>query len=409
MDEENEKEVTHFSDLGLNSKTLAHLGKIGYEHPTPIQAAFIPIALTGRDCTGQARTGTGKTAAFVLPCLEKIERSGKKPQALVLSPTRELSEQVAEEARRLAAGNEALEIASLVGGRPLDRQMRDLKKGCHIAVGTPGRVIDLLRRKALDLSELKLVILDEADRMLDIGFRPDIERILKDCPKERQTLLLSATMNDDVERIAKRFMNSPDRVDLSCDQVVADSVEQFYCTVDIDRKLSLLVRLLASEKPQQAIVFCRTKRGADFLYKKFAKKLKDVEALHGDMHQSKRDRVMKKFRSGQVRLLIATDVVGRGIDVSGISHIVNYNVPEFCDDYVHRIGRAGRMSSDQKGRAFTFITKDEGSQLTNIEMRINTLLQEYQLPDYEAYQSRGRRKHVDDDKRPEIERQEFNV
>ena len=387
---------------------LAALSGVNYVTPTPIQAALIPIAVTGRDCTGQAQTGTGKTAAFVIPILEQIDHSSDAVQALVLCPTRELSEQVAEEARRLAAEHDC-EPALLVGGRPMGAQFAALKNKATIVVGTPGRVIDHMRRGSLNLDELKIAVLDEADRMLDIGFRPDIERILRRCPKSRQTLLLSATMPPEVERLAQRYQRDAERIDLSNNSVACDRVKQYYCTVDNDRKFGLLIRLLLSERPQQAIVFRRTKRGADQLYLRLKQRLEGVEVIHGDLQQRVRDKVMQRFRAGRTRLLIATDVVGRGIDVSGISHIINYDVPEYCDDYVHRIGRTGRISSDVKGRAFTFATKDEGDQLTRIEMRINNLLEEYKFKDYEAFQPRAPRKHVDDLVQPEREYPEFHV
>jgi len=390
-----EQTTVQFSDLGLASETLEAIEKVGFETPSDIQAAFIPIALKGIDCTGQARTGTGKTAAFALPILERIDLNDPKTQAIILTPTRELSEQVANEFRRLAV-NHPCRTAVLVGGRPIRKQLDDLERGVHVAVGTPGRVIDLIERRALNLEYVTIAVLDEADRMLDIGFRPDIEKILKRCPTERQTLLLSATMPPSVERLAKRFMRDPQRVDLSQDEVATDTVEQFFCTVDENKKFSLLVKLLAKEKPQQALVFMRTKRGADKLYARFSGRLPNVALLHGDLPQPKRDRVMQQFRDGNVRLLIATDVVGRGIDVSGISHIVNYNVPEFCDDYVHRVGRTGRLSStDQKGYAYTFVTQDQGDQLTSIEMRINKMLKEYTIDGFQAYVPRPARKHVD--------------
>jgi ATP-dependent RNA helicase DeaD len=224
--------------------------------------------------------------------------------------------------------------------------------------------------------------------MLDIGFRPDIEKILKRCPEERQTLLLSATMAGPVERLAKRFMRDPQRVDLSIDNIVVDTVEQFYVTVDRDRKFGLLTRLLVREKPQQVIVFTRTKRGADALHKKLSQRLPQVSVIHGDLPQTTRDRVMKRFREGEIRLLIATDVMGRGIDVSGISHIINYDVPEYCDDYIHRIGRTGRMSG-VRGSAYTFVTREEGQQLTNIEKRISSLLASYSIEGYEAFRPKG--------------------
>ncbi|MBL8849320.1 MAG: DEAD/DEAH box helicase, partial [Planctomycetaceae bacterium] len=397
-----------FSDLGLSEPMLAALRGVNYVNPTPIQSALIPIAVTGRDCTGQAQTGTGKTAAFVIPILEQIDHSSDDVQALVLCPTRELSEQVADEARRLAAEHDC-RPALLVGGRPLGAQLSALRDRATIVVGTPGRVIDHLRRGSLNLDRLKVAVLDEADRMLDIGFRPDIERILRRCPKERQTLLLSATMPPEVERLAARYQRNAERIDLSNNSVACERVEQFYCTVDNDRKFGLLVKLLLRERPQQAIVFRRTKRGADQLYLKLKQKLDGVEAIHGDLQQRLRDKVMQRFRAGRTRLLIATDVVGRGIDVSGISHIINYDVPEYCDDYVHRIGRTGRISSAVPGRAFTFATKEEGEQLTRIEMRINNLLNEYKLDDFQAYTPRAPRKHVNDLIEPERDIQEFHV
>ncbi len=387
---------------------LAALEKVGYETPTPIQTEFIPIGLSGRDCTGQARTGTGKTAAFVIPILERVDHESPEVQALVLCPTRELSEQVAAEATKLAQEHDC-RPALLVGGRPIGGQLAALRSRPTIVVGTPGRVIDLLQRRALDLQHLKIVVLDEADRMLDIGFRPDIEKILRRCPTERQMFLLSATMPPPVERLAQRYMRNPLRVDLSKDTVAVDQIEQFYCTVDHDRKFGLLVRLLVRERPQQAIVFRRTKRGTDQLYEKLRKRLPDVDVIHGDLQQKVRDRVMKRFRAGKTRLLIATDVVGRGIDVSSISHIINYDVPEYQDDYVHRVGRTGRISSDRPGRAFTFATREEGEQLTNIEMRINRLLHEYHIPGYEACRPRAPRPHVDDYVEPVRELQDFHV
>lgn len=389
-----------FEELGLSDEMLRALLGMGFAKPTEIQADFIPFAVKGEDCIGQARTGTGKTAAFVIPILEQIDHTSPDLQAIVLAPTRELSEQVAAEASRLAAQHNC-NPACLVGGRSINRQIADLKANPTIAIGTPGRVLDLLRRHVLNLKQIRIAVLDEADRMLDIGFRPDIERILKQCPRERQTLLLSATMPEEVERLAHRFMRDPRRVDLSQDNVATDAVKQYYCTVDNDRKLGLLVKLLQKERPKQAIVFRRTKRGADKLYQKLCKRLPHVAVIHGDLQQRQRDKVMKSFRAGQTRLLIATDVVGRGIDVSSISHIINYDVPEFCDDYVHRVGRTGRMSSSHTGRAFTFLTREEGKQLTSIEMRINKLLEEYVIEGFESARPGRKIEHVDEYREPE--------
>lgn len=382
---------TSFQELGLSPPTLRTLRQIGYHTPSPIQAALIPIALSGNDCIGQARTGTGKTAAFMLPTLEQIDSKLHGVQVLVLAPTRELSEQVCLESRRLATGLN-VRFALAVGGRPIGRQVDDIQAGAQIVIGTPGRVIDLMRRGHLNFKNLSIAVLDEADRMLDIGFRPDIERILRSCPSDRQTLLLSATMPPDVLRLAQKYMVEPQSVDLSEDRVVVDTIEQFYVTVDEDRKLPLLIRILAREKPSQVIVFTRTKRGADKLHEVFSKRLKSgrIACIHGDLPQRKRDRVIRELRAGHLRLLIATDVVGRGIDISGISHIINYDIPEYCDDYVHRVGRTGRLSSDQQGRAVTFVTLAQGGELTNIEKRINTVLPEYQVEGFDAFRRRER-------------------
>lgn len=372
-----------FNNLGLSPASLAAIAQVNYETPSPIQAAFIPKAVSGADCIGQARTGTGKTAAFVLPILERIDPASPLVQAIVLTPTRELSEQVAVECRRLSY-TRPVQTVCCVGGKQIKRQIDALKQGAQIVIGTPGRVLDLISRKLLILDQIKIAVLDEADRMLDIGFRPDIEKILRRCPTERQTLLLSATLPPPVERLAQRYMRSPVRVDLSKDQVAVDTVEQFYVTVDHDRKLRTLVRLLMQERPKQALVFCRTKRGADNLHRKLSANLPGVSVIHGDLQQPVRDRAMRQFRDGSTRLLIATDVVGRGIDVSSISHIINYDIPEYCDDYVHRIGRTGRLSGE-KGFAFTFVCRDEGEQLTNIEMRINKELPQYQFKDFDSF------------------------
>lgn len=387
--------MSTFDDLGLSPRMMRSIRTVGYTHPTPIQAEFIPLAITGKDAIGQARTGTGKTAAFVIPILETIDHSLPEVQAVVLSPTRELSEQVAAEATKLAAEHNC-QPALLVGGRAIGAQLKALERCPSIVVGTPGRVIDLIQRNALDLSRIKIVVLDEADRMLDIGFRPDIERILRKCPSQRQTLLLSATMDAGVQKLAQKYMRDPGMVDLSGDEIGSSTVEQYYCTVDENRKFPLLVRLLFEERPQQAIVFCRTKRGADKLYTRLSKRLKrNVAAIHGDLPQRERDRVFRQLRDGSLRLLIATDVVGRGIDVSGISHIINYDIPESCDDYVHRVGRTGRISSENNGRAFTFVTPEQGEELTRVEIRINQMLPELSYEGLETVANRRPKRKVD--------------
>ncbi len=385
-----------FADLGLEPRVLKVLNQIGYSAPTPIQRSLIPIALKGVDCIGQARTGTGKTASFVLPIVQKLDLMKENVQALILCPTRELSEQVDQEFQLLSAGSR-IESVLVVGGRPIGPQIRSLQQGANVVIGTPGRVIDLIQRRSLDLSQVQFVVLDEADRMLDIGFRKDIERILSSCSVEHQTLLLSATLDEEVERLARKFMVDPVRVDLSEDGVVVDTIEQFFCTVEEDKKFQLLIRVLLNERPTQALVFCRTKRRAHQLYERLSRRLSEVTAIHGDLQQRQRDKVIKRLREGQARLVLATDIVGRGIDISGISHIINYDIPQSSDDYVHRVGRTGRLSSNSDGRAFTFVTPEQGDELTRIEMRINTLLHRYEVDEFNAFQSKEVRMVNDDE------------
>ncbi len=374
-----------FTSLGLSDVMLDSLQQAGYETPTPVQAGLIPRAMQGIDVVGQARTGTGKTASFVIPILEKLQLKHDihHPQALVMVPTRELAVQVKDEAVKLAAGRR-VHVVAVYGGKPIRDQIEKLKKGAQIVVGTPGRVLDHLARGTIDFTKLRFVVLDEADRMLDIGFRPDIERILKRCPDDRQTLLLSATVPPPIAKLAERYMKSPETLNFSSKDMSVDTIEQFYFTVDPQRKFDLLIRLLSREKPKQAIIFCRTKRGTEKIFQRLSKKVKDqrlVAAMHGDMNQSARDRVMTAFRGGRIRFLVATDVIGRGIDVSSISHIINYDIPAFCDDYVHRVGRTGRMG--REGVAYTFVAPDEGGELTRIEERINRLLKRDEMKDFE--------------------------
>ena len=362
---------------------LGALKEAEYLDPTPIQAGLIPRALAGIDLMGQAQTGTGKTAAFCIPILERLQPRAEmaNPQAIALVPTRELAVQVRDECEKLSAGRD-VHVVGVFGGKPIRKQVEQLRRGAEIIVGTPGRVLDLISRGALMLGDVRFVVLDEADRMLDIGFRPDIEKILRRCPQSRQTLLLSATIPPPVKRLAERYMREPEMVDFSTKDVAVETIEQSYFTVDPERKFDLLVKLLQRENPQQAIVFCRTKRGTDKICRKLSEQFKGVDTIHGDLQQSARDRVMRHFRDGKIMILAATDVVGRGIDVSTISHIINYDIPQFCDDYVHRVGRTGRMG--REGVAFTFVSPEEGNELTRIEMRINRLLKRDELPGFVA-------------------------
>lgn len=376
-----------FDDMDLSPVMRRALASAGFETPSPIQAELVPLALEGYDVIGQARTGTGKTASFMIPILEQLDslEDCRDPQAIIVVPTRELADQVGREGERLAEGVPT-EIAVLAGGKNINGQLRQLQNGVQIVVGTPGRLHDHLQRGSLRTDKVWCVVMDEADRMLDIGFRPQIERILRKCPRERQTLLLSATLPPTVRRLAESYMVDPEVIDCSKNEMSVETIEQRYFTVDQNRKGDLLDKLLRRENPEQAIVFCRTKRGTDRLYRQLSHTYDNVGAMHGDMQQRERDRVLQALRDRKLKILCATDVVGRGIDISTISHIINYDVPQDCDDYVHRVGRTGRMGRD--GIAFTFIVPGEGEFLTSIEQRINKQLERDQFDDFEAVKPR---------------------
>lgn len=374
--------VTTFAELDLSDVMMRSLEHAGFTAPTPIQAAIIPLALEGEDVIGQARTGTGKTAAFSIPILEQLDslEDCRDPQAIIVVPTRELADQVGAEAERLAHGVPT-EIAVLAGGRNVNQQLRKLENGVQIVVGTPGRIHDHLQRRSLRTENVWCVVLDEADRMLDIGFRPQIERILRKCPRDRQTFLLSATLPPVVRRLAESYMIRPRVIDCSLNEMAVETIEQRYFTVAQDRKVGLLLKLLEREDPEQAIIFCRTKRGTDRLYRKLRETYSACGSMHGDLQQRERDRVLQQLRDRKLQILVATDVVGRGIDISTISHIINFDVPQDSDDYVHRVGRTGRMGRD--GIAFTFVVPGEGDVLTSIEQRINKELIRDDFSDYE--------------------------
>ncbi|HEY1859536.1 MAG TPA: DEAD/DEAH box helicase, partial [Gemmataceae bacterium] len=379
-----------FHALSLSRPVLAALERVGYRDPTPIQAALIPEALSGRDVIGQAQTGTGKTAAFMLPFLNSWRDNNEPgPQALVLAPTRELVVQVAEEGSRLVPTRHC-HVVPIYGGQRMGTQLTALKKGCAIAVGSPGRVLDHLSRGTLKLDRVRYIVLDEADRMLDIGFRPDIERILRRCPTQRQTLLMSATLPPPVLRLAQRYMTNPVNINLSPDHVTVENIRQSYITVDEEKKFELLLRVLEREQPRQALIFCERKRWVERLYKQLRHHRKGVAAMHGDLAQSMRNRIMQGFRDGKITCLVATDVVGRGIDVMGISHIINYDLPHDIENYVHRIGRTGRMGKD--GRAIAFVTPEQGGRLTDIECFINKQVEEDFIEGFQAYTPRDVRK-----------------
>src|SRR5262245_50922030 len=366
---------------------LRALQRVQYLTPTPIQAKLIPAALDGHDVLGQAKTGTGKTAAFGIPLLEMLEARDRGPQAMTLAPTRELVQQIVGELRRLAHGRDVT-ICGLYGGEPIERQLRALRHGVDIVVGTPGRVIDHIERRTLHLGEIVHVVLDEADRMLDIGFRPDIERILRRVPDPHQTLLLSATISPEIRTVARKYMFRPVEQNLSKDEPSVESIRQYYVTIEQERKFELLVHLLRRDKPRQCIVFTRTRRGADKLAERLARKVDGVATIHGDLPQTTRNRVMRGFRDGTIPVLVATDVVGRGIDVNDISHVINFDIPDDPENYLHRIGRTGRMGKD--GIAYMFVCPDQGDPLTSIELLINKTIPPLELDDFETYRREKR-------------------
>jgi ATP-dependent RNA helicase DeaD len=367
-----------FADLKLNRAVLDAIAHAGYTHPTPIQEAVIPPALTGQDVIGQAQTGTGKTAAFILPFLSRWRpHKLKGPIGLVMTPTRELALQVAKESEKLAPSR-YFRTVPVYGGTGMKRQLDGLARGCDLVVGTPGRMLDHLRRGSMKLDHVKYVVLDEADRMLDIGFRPDIERILKRCPLQRQTLLMSATVPDPIKRLVTRYMTDPIHLNMTPDKPTVEKIRQSYLTVDAEKKLALLKKVIEREKPRQCLIFCERKRWADNLYRDLKRSVANAAVIHGDLPQSQREKIMAAFRTGEIKYLIATDVMSRGIDVDNISHVINYDLPMDIENYVHRIGRTGRIGKD--GIAISFVTPEQGGQLTDIEVMINRLIERDDMP-----------------------------
>jgi ATP-dependent RNA helicase DeaD len=365
--------MTTFADLGLTESTLGALAHLGYERPTPIQEQAIPPLLRGRDVIGQAQTGTGKTAAFGLPMVEYVDPDAAEIQALVLTPTRELCIQVTQ-ALRAYGERKGVEVVAVFGGAPIRDQAARLKEG-QVAVGTVGRVMDMIDRHHLFLDEARYVVLDEADEMLDLGFLEDVEAILRRAPMGRQTALFSATVPPEIRRLAEQFMHDPVEIKVRAATLTIDTVDQYYVEVPDREKPEALVRVLSDERPDQAIIFARTKIGVDRLARRLGDAGVRVKALHGDMTQGQRDGVMLAFKGGRERLLVATDVAARGLDITGVSHVVNYDVPNSPDVYVHRIGRTGRAG--ESGRAITLITPRQRRELQAIERHAKTEIEEW--------------------------------
>jgi ATP-dependent RNA helicase DeaD len=366
--------MTTFADLGLSEPTLDALRHLGYERPTPIQEQTIPLLRDGLDVIGQAQTGTGKTAAFGLPMVDYADPTDPDVQAIVLTPTRELCIQVTQALRAYGEGR-GLSVVAVFGGAPIRDQASRLKNGAQIVVGTVGRVLDMINRHHLYLDSARYVVLDEADEMLDLGFLEDVETILRRCPAGRQTALFSATVPPEIRRLADTFMHDPTEIKVRAATLTIDTVEQFYLEVPDREKQEALVKVLKAERPTQAIVFARTKIGVDRLARRLGDAGVRVKALHGDLSQGQRDGVMIAFKSGRERLLVATDVAARGLDITGVSHVVNYDIPNSPDVYVHRIGRTGRAG--ESGRAITLITSKQRRELEAIEKHAKTELDEW--------------------------------
>lgn len=367
-----------FSDLALSAPIQSAIQKVGYEQPSPIQAQSIPYLLDGHDLLGLAQTGTGKTAAFALPLLSRLDTSAKKPQLLVLAPTRELAIQVAEAFQKYASELKGFHVLPIYGGQDMGSQLRHLRRGVQVVVGTPGRVMDHLRRGSLDLSELKSLVLDEADEMLRMGFIDDVEWILEHTPKERQTALFSATMPKEIRRITKNYLNKPKEVQIESTSRTGENIEQMYWMVSGTNKLDALTRILEVEPVDAMIIFVRTKNATVELAEKLEARGYAASALNGDMSQALRERAIDRLKNGKLDIVIATDVAARGIDVERVSHVLNYDIPYDSEAYVHRIGRTGRAG--RSGKAILFVAPREKRLLHTIERATNSKLARMELP-----------------------------
>jgi ATP-dependent RNA helicase DeaD len=367
-----------FAELGLRSSVLKGVEALGFQKPTHIQAQLIPAILTGRDVLGQAKTGSGKTASFGLPLIHMCGKDGQF-QAVVLCPTRELAIQITDEINELAQFT-PIRAVTVFGGQAIQAQARKLQGTAQIIVATPGRLMDMKERGLLHFDNCKFVVLDEVDRMLDIGFRDDIRRILDMTPPSRQTIVVSATISDEIERLARKHMKDPEKIVTAAGSLTVSMVEQHYLSVDGWDKERLLVHLLTHEEPALTIVFCKLKRTVDKLAKRLQAAKIDVHAIHGDMPQGKRNKVMEHLRTGKLAVLVASDLASRGIDVDDISHVINYDLPEDPEVYVHRIGRTARAG--RKGVAWAFVTPTQGKLLSQVEDLINIMIPKMEYPDF---------------------------
>ena len=366
-------QVQNFNDFPLSEDVLRGIKDLGFEKPSPIQAQSIIPLLQGRDVIGQAQTGTGKTAAFGIPMVESIDLLDRRVQGLVLAPTRELAIQIAGHLSKISRYT-GVRVCPIYGGEKINRQIRQLKSGVHIVVGTPGRIIDHLERGTLKLKDVHMVVLDEADRMLDMGFIKDINKILDRVPQHKQTSLFSATMDRNIWKICDKYMDRPEKILVSKDEIALEQIEQRYVRVDSSSRYPILMELIVDQRIRKAIIFTRTKRGAHQLARKLKRSGYNADSLHGNLSQPQRDRVTRNFRKHKVDFLVATDIAARGLDITGITHIVNYNIPRETLSYFHRIGRTARMEAE--GTAITFVAHGEEKAMADIKAHTSTSITE---------------------------------
>ena len=368
-----------FNELNLSREVLQAIEEMGFVNPSEVQEGTIPEILDGHDLLAQAQTGTGKTASFGIPMIEKIQDNNYETlQGLVLVPTRELARQVSEELQKLSKYKTFIRVLAIYGGADMGKQLRELKRGASIVVGTPGRVMDHMKRKTLDLSHLKFLVLDEADEMFDMGFRDDMKTIIEKTNDDRQTLFFSATFDNEIKEFSKLYQNNPKKVIIEKKELTAEKIKQYYLELNRNMKTEILNRLILIHKPKKSIIFCNTKRMVENLEEEIAQKGYKVDSLHGDMRQSSRDNVIKKFRNGTIDVLIATDVAARGLDVSDIDIVFNYDLPQQAEYYVHRIGRTARAG--KKGLSFTFVTSRDYPKFREIEKYANIKMERIGLP-----------------------------
>ena len=383
--------ISDFTKLGLSEELAKGIDEMGWSEPSPVQEEAIPLGLDGYDLIAQAQTGTGKTGAFGSIVISKIPSGQKKPEAIILAPTRELAVQVSEEVQRMAQYTGHV-CTPIYGGASIEKQIKELEKGCDVVVGTPGRVRDMIEREYLDLTTVKIIVMDESDRMLDMGFIEDIEFIFKACPENRQMLMFSATMPEDIKRLATDYMKRPKEVNVSKDELYLDLIDAYYISVGRRNKSWALTRILDIDKPK-ALIFCQTIKMVDTLEERLKEHGYKVEALHGDMPQKRREAVVNDFRNDKTDLLIATDVAARGLDIDDISYVVNYDMPDHIDTYIHRIGRTGRAG--KRGTAVSFVTSAEEYLVHEFELRTGLMMERRDVPEAEEGTKDTIRKVVD--------------